>query len=517
MQAQDQEQQPEYSDVGAWAAGTPVILEGNAFTFEKHEYLIEPYQDNHPFQVEQKCTQVGCTVKALLKAFYAARYGGYRRAILYYFPTKTDVSEFSKGRAAPLIDDNPSTLGQWIKDTDATHIKRVGNCFVYFRGMKSVAGLKSTPADEVIFDELDEAPQTSVTKALKRMSHSEFGVVKMLSNPTLPDYGITKEFGETDQRYWLLQCPACGHWNCLEDIFLAVKPPEVPRCFKVRGDRVFLTCEKCEAELDKSRGQWVAKRPGITAKRGRHYTQLWSHYVPSASILQEWQTTSNLRDFYNLVVGVAYVESENRLSEDEILALCGTEGMSASEPGPCFMGVDQGKDLHVVIGKRHWQKAGQVVHLEVYRDWEDLDRLMKAFNVSRCVVDGLPETRNARAFAERHPGRVFLNFYQVHQKGKYAWNEKNLTVACNRTESLDASHQELMKGQLVLPRKSDRVEEYARHCANVAKKLEEDEETGSKRYVYIKLGPDHFRHATNYEAMARQYGSGSVFGSCDLS
>ncbi len=38
----------------------------------------------------------------------------------------------------------------------------------------------------------------------------------------------------------------------------------------------------------------------------------------------------------------------------------------------------------------------------------------------------------------------------------------------------------------------------------VSKKLEEDEETGSKRYVYVKLGPDHFRHAFNYECMARQ-------------
>jgi hypothetical protein len=39
---------------------------------------------------------------------------------------------------------------------------------------------------------------------------------------------------------------------------------------------------------------------------------------------------------------------------------------------------------------------------------------------------------------------------------------------------------------------------------NVAKKLKEDEETGSKRYLYIKLGPDHFRHAFNYECMVRQ-------------
>ena len=47
-------------------------------------------------------------------------------------------------------------------------------------------------------------------------------------------------------------------------------------------------------------------------------------------------------------------------------------------------------------------------------------------------------------------------------------------------------------------------EEFALHLHNVAKKLEEDEETGSKRYVYVKLGADHFRHAFNYEVMARQ-------------
>jgi hypothetical protein len=99
---------------------------------------------------------------------------------------------------------------------------------------------------------------------------------------------------------------------------------------------------------------------------------------------------------------------------------------------------------------------------------------------------------------------VFLNFYQDRQRGCYKWNERDLTVACNRTESLDASHNQIQQGNIVLPRESDIVREFAKHCHNVAKKLEEDEETGSKRYIYVKLGPDHFRHAFNYECMARQ-------------
>jgi hypothetical protein len=151
------------------------------------------------------------------------------------------------------------------------------------------------------------------------------------------------------------------------------------------------------------------------------------------------------------------------LTVEEVLALCGSEEITASDPGPCFLGVNQGRDLHVVIGRRHWQKAGQLVHLGIYRDWEDLDRLMKNFRVSRCVVDAFPETRNTRAFAERHRGKVFLNYYQERQKGKYAWNEWDLTVSCNRTESLDANHNEVMQGQIIVPRESEITREFAQH------------------------------------------------------
>ncbi len=259
----------------------------------------------------------------------------------------------------------------------------------------------------------------------------------------------------------------------------------------------------------------MAKKHGVTDKRGYHFSQLFSHYVDPAEILHQFRTTNNFQDFYNLKIGVAYVEAENRLSVEEVLALCGNEGIASQDAGPCFMGVDQGKDLHVVIGKKHTQKAGKIIHLGVYRDWEELDHLMKNFNVTRCVVDALPETRNARAFASRHPGKVFLCYYNERQKGKYKWNEADMTVQCNRTESLDASHNEILTGQIVLPREFDIVQVFARHLHNVAKKLEEDEETGSKRYVYVKLGPDHFRHAYNYECMARQAESDFLFPGFD--
>jgi hypothetical protein len=483
-----------------WVKG--ITLDGKPFTYDRHEYLIEPYKDNHPHQVEQKAAQMGLTSKAMLRVAYGARYGGYR-GILYLFPSKSDVTDFSKGRIDPLIDENPDTIGKWLKDTDAANIKRIWNAFLYLRGMKSRVGLKSIPVDFVVFDELDEAPQNAIEMALERMAHSEFKEILKLSNPTLPDYGIDKAFQETDQLYWLLRCEKCGDYTCLEDTF--------PDCLLEFNGNVIRACQKCKSELNPSIGEWVAKRPSITDKRGYHYSQLFSHFVEPGDILHQFRTTNNLTDFYNLKIGVAYVEAENRLSVQEVLALCGNEGIASEDKGPCFMGVDQGKDLHVVIGKTHPQKAGKIVHLGVYRDWEELDRLIKNFKVVRCVVDALPETRNARAFAEKFRGKVYLSYYNEHQKGFYKWNERDLTVSCNRTESLDASHKEVMDQVIILPKECEIVREFAEHLHNVAKKLEEDEATGSKRYIYVKLGPDHFRHAFNYEAMARQNSPGLLF------
>ena len=484
-----------------------VVLDGKPFTYDRHEYLVEPYQDDHPFQVEMKAAQLGLTTRAMLRSLYKCRYAEFR-GVLYLFPSRTDALDFSKSRISNLIDENPNTIGEWLKDTDSAGLKKVWNSFLYIRGMHSKVGLKSIPVDFVIFDELDEAPQNSVDVAMERMGHSEHRLVLQLSNPTLPDYGIDKAFQETDQRYWLLKCEKCGEYTCLEDTF--------PDCLITVKNRVIRACQKCKHELNPSIGQWVAKHPSATDKRGYHYSQLFSHFINPGDILHQFRTTNNLTDFYNLKIGNAYVEAQNRLSVQEVLGLCGTEGIVSQDKGPCFMGVDQGKNLHVVIGKRHPQKAGKIIHLEVYRDWEELDRLMTSFRVIRCVVDALPETRNARAFAERHRGKVFLNYYNQHQKGSYKWNEQELIVQCNRTESLDASHREIMEQTLILPKNCGIVQEFAEHLHNVAKKLEENEETGSKRYTYVKLGTDHFRHAFNYEAMARSFMVGSAFGDYDL-
>ena len=51
----------------------------------------------------------------------------------------------------------------------------------------------------------------------------------------------------------------------------------------------------------------------------------------------------------------------------------------------------------------------------------------------------LPETHATRAFAARHRGHVFMNFFSESQRGSAKWDHDAQTVLVNRTEALDAS------------------------------------------------------------------------------
>ncbi len=132
----------------------------------------------------------------------------------------------------------------------------------------------------------------------------------------------------------------------------------------------------------------------------------------------------------------------------------------------------------------------------------ELDELMRRFEVRRCVIDALPEIHATRDFARRFPRRVYLNFFNEHQRGSYQWDQKETVVRENHTEALDAAHRLIRDGQVILPRRSPLVEEFASHMSSDAKRLIEDEQTGSQVYRYIKTGTDHFSLAFTYDCIA---------------
>ncbi|KKL92998.1 hypothetical protein LCGC14_1879070, partial [marine sediment metagenome] len=412
-----------------WCLRTTV--DGHPFTFKRREYLWEPYHDDHPWQVCQKSTQMGETIRAVLRAIYKMIVLEFR-SVLYYFPTDNEIKRFSKGRAKPLIMENPH-IAKYITSVDEVHLKQFGKCLLYLLGMGTALTVKSIPANMVLLDEYDEANQEAFEKILERLGgqmEDEAPIfVHLFSNPTLPDYGVTLEFESTDQKFFKLICPACGRYNCLEDMWMDwAGGGSKPLLIELKDGRTIRACGKCQGELNPAKGKWVAKRPSITEKRGYHYTQLWSQtqWHRPANILDKYYKAiakGSLQTFINMTIGLGYIEAENRLSIEEVLAMCGNMGIASSSRTPGFMGIDQGKGLHVTIGNKLPGQCAEITHIGEYLHWEQLDGLMKDFNIIRCVVDAKPEIRNARAFSERHKGRVWMYWDNIHQKGSYAWNE----------------------------------------------------------------------------------------------
>ena len=492
-----------FSDPLARWSERNIRLDGRPFRFEGHEYLRAIYDDTSSHVVVSKAAQVGGTTWALLRSLHACLNG---LSVIYFFPTRTDVIEFSKSRVGPLLADNSFLLGQ-MTETDTAGLKRIGEAHLYFRGMQSTVGMKSVPADMIVFDELDEATPDAKTLAKERIAHSDYKRVIELSNPSLPDYGIDEQYQLSDQRHWTVKCPACGQWTAPEREF-PTKLDEEAKIILSREDGThFLACLKCQAELDPSVGEWVADFPEREI-HGYRISQLFSSKVDPGEILTEYQTTRFPERFYNLKIGVPWADLRMRLDIMSVLSLCTDEPMKEESKNACAMGVDTGRQLHVVILEQapgREENPHRLVHLAVCQDFTDLDELMTRFRITRCVIDGLPETHATREYAGRQPGRVYMCFFNEHQRGKANWDRVERQVTVNRTEALDASRAVIREKQLALPRRLPIVEEFARHMAADAKKLDENPDTGEMKYRYVRTGgEDHFSLAFTYAWMAAE-------------
>jgi hypothetical protein len=494
------------ADAWYWSYWGKIQLQSGEFRLEGHDYQVDPLQCDVKKQVIKKGAQMGFTDISILKTLHGQIYGRYPQGALYLFPTKDDVSDFSKARFSPLIANNPAVIGRFVRDTDAVHVKKINGSMLYLRGArptakiegmkKSSSHLKSIPVDRIVFDERDEMNEEMIALALERLGHSEVKEAIHISTPSIPDYGIDREYNESDQRAWFIKCRKCGHETCLE--------LEFPECMGERKDgTVFRKCKKCGEEVYPGDGRWVAQFPQRGAA-GWWISQLNSIYIDPGEILHLFENppNGNIAEVYNSKLGMAYIAAENRLTTADVYACCGNDAMAMRESGPCAMGVDVGKDLHVVIGKRKGDRAHKIVYVGRTESFKDLHELAKRFHVKSAVIDLYPETRKVREFQSAEPYKVFGCAYQDQLKEGERRDEKSGIVTVDRTELCDISHSLIADSLVELPRRSGEIEEYAKELVNMAKVLEENQETGSKVYRYRKLGPDHFRHATNYYYLA---------------
>ncbi len=516
------------ADAGYWANAWGIKLQASRFTFNKFEYQVEPMSSLSRRLCYMKARQCfGATINEVLKDLHGMIMGKYKLGVAHIFPNMDEVGEFSKSIFKPLIANNKSSIGKYVKNvaggTDTTTLKRVLDAMLFLRGARLSQKVGDTgestssktsafSADKCVFDEVDFMDPEAIVKYIESMNMSPHKHEVYLGNPSHEDFGIDLIFKQSDQRYWFRKCFHCKTWTCAEKSF--------PGCVKIRRDGTgYVGCDKCGREVPvwggAGSGEWVPDFPDKSNyMHGYRASQLMAPFNDPAETLEAYVNPpfGNLADVYRLKLGMAYSDRAEKLRRSDVLACCGSDGLLTKHPGPCAMGVDVGKVKHVVIGTKVDNNRYEILRAikipEGREGWNQISDLRRMYNVKSDVVDIRPYEDEARAYQAKHGGgtnpATFLCEYSDTQITDSAFNPNTGVVKVHRTGIFDQTHMLLSTGQIILPRQCPEVEEFARQCCNCARFEEKDKRKNTVVHRYRPTGDrqEHFRNAFNYFILA---------------
>lgn len=475
---------------------------GEPLDFDSHRYLKQIYLDQSPEIIYMKSAQTGLTERGLTEAIWLP--DQFKENAIYVFPTSGTVSDLVQER----IDDplnNKTYLRQVSgrakrilgKQADKIGLKRMSRGFIYFRGSNKPTQITSVPADAIFVDEVDRMVQENIPYIPKRLGHSKRKWQRWFSTPTIPDFGIHRMFMDTDQMHYYIPCPHCGEEQHL-DFFKNVEFELIDNTHCRWAKIVCVACRKdiVPYAID---GTWKPHKPEAT-KRGYFVSALYSPRIDLVQMVNDSLKTAEweIQQFYNQDLGLPYEPKGGRITE-EMLNACSRDYSVGLKEGDNFMGVDVGRVLHVMIQN----SLGKVVYIDTVKNFEDLDPLMKEYNIKKAVVDALPETRESQKFADRFQGRVMICYYSGLTEVKMGeWFKiDGQKINTDRTLSLDMWTARFKTQNVELPKNVTSLTEFKEHMKALTRVVRE--EKGNQKAEYLQVGPDHFYHAGNYSNLAK--------------
>ena len=489
--------------------GRPFDLEGRRYQQELMRAKTGDGKFKHN-EVIRKGSQIGITIGKVAEATHGALHGRYPQGIIFYFPSKVAVEIFSKSRFKPFIDDNPEAIGKYMGKTDSVSIRRIGNTNIYFFGgsatirvggqAKDSTSVRMTPADWVLLDERDLFDDEMAKQVNQRLGNSKIWRRTDMGTPKIPEYGVDLLYRKSDQRRWQVKCESCRKHTCLET--------EFPSCIKLSDGEAYFVCSHCGSRIDSNEGEWVADYPDRDTV-GYWVSQLLNPNRDLGLVLKQFSDPEaydmDESEFQRTVMGLPHISAEDELTESDVYACCGNDGMKHSSDIACAMGVDIGLPIYAVIGYRKDRGRYKVIKVAQVQTWGELHDLARRFNVKSCVIDAQPEIHKIREFQKEEPYAVYPCYYSEHLKTFDVWTAGDNIVKVNRTEIFDATHSMVRDaGVLVLPRVNEEMKTFAHQMTRSVRVMETDQRTGTKIYRYRTRGDkqDHYRNAMNYFLLA---------------
>lgn len=512
-----------------WAVKNKIRLMGNTtFTLDGCQYMGDIMRDPARNLVIIKGAQARITTLFMLRAIHALRYGMYPQGSIYYFPNKIAVENFSKTRMGPLIADN-SCIKKYLKNTNSVNIKRVGDAFLRLlgassttdiQGKKDSTAVRSEPSDEAILDEYDLFNDAIADMIPDRLLNSKLKLMVKLGTPTIPDFGIDKAFGDSDQKMRMIKCMGCNSYTCITE--------EFPNSISYRKEtshekhQPYYCCIKCKKEIFVSDGEYVAKFPSKYNPKypkdgvsGYHVSHFITPNCELPMVMKRYEEAmidgSKMGTFYNSMLGMAYIAMEDRLRQQDVFDCCGDEVMASSSEVGTAMAADIMKTNRVIIAEKKKKGGAKIIYMARITGFDALYDLVGRFNVRSAAVCLRPYEESFRKFQERCSRRdPKVTVYGVEypssdkQRNLVRTDEKSGIYTLARTEAMDGSQAWIRSGKLEIPRKCEEVLIFAKECCNTAKILETNELTGDRVYRYRPVGDkqEHYRHCVNYLTLA---------------
>lgn len=478
------------------------LRESQAYDLSGFSYQAPLLEFDRPYLVWKKGTQVGLTTVLFVYCLWSCIYHKIQRGIIYMMPTNDTVNNMARSCFNPLVQSN-GFLKRYIS-ADTNDNKVINGHPILFTGsqLHNIGGtgveenrnLRSFSADVIIRDELDHIPSKAIEQSKQRIHGSELGYEVDLASPTFPDYGIEASYSKSSQGKYQIKCE-CGKHTCIETSF--------PRSITLVDGRWRRTCVHCGREIFIKDGQWIDD----VSDSGRTGRWVSSFLHPKADLGRYMERylsagSSELAEFMRSVLGVGTAEAEVQLSVPVVLSRCGTDLQQVFSSDRTVMGVDVGKKLHYVIGQRIASDGYRILQVGTCDEWSELHQVSKKMHVNVAVVDSMPELHSTKEFARSADFAVFMCRYSTHMVGRPQFERKDKTVKCNRTEWCDKVHELFStEGRIQLPHQSPGIEEYADSMSKTARIIEDDN-TGGKKAKWVKIGEDHFFHATLYFLLA---------------
>ncbi len=412
--------------------------------------------------VLMKCAQVGFTVMEMLATIYLGiKFGPC--IVGMFLPDMNLAGLKSSERFMPIVRSVPSVHELMTQDAPDgsgrkqgegnVNRRRIDQALFIFSWTSGRATTESIPMDVLSFDEVQEMTLEQIEKTYERVSASMVRFMLMGSTANWPDADIDFWYKKGTKHQFHTKCPTCGTAKPLDDYF--------PDCIRWDKDREIYryVCPNGHWIDDTQHGEWVAEFPerdrgpegDVPLKERRlriksiHFPQYLSPTISADEIITAYNTASDMKNFFNRKRGKPYVDPSQVPVTLEHLAACVAAGKLAgvqwkSRGRGCFMGIDQMGNFNVHVVKERMPDGRQAtIHVEETYDADPFARsseLMEQYDVAVCVVEINPNYNDAKKFANRHKGRVFIcDSFGTLKEDMIVWGDApRLNVSDRRTD-----------------------------------------------------------------------------------